>query len=78
MIQYILVFLSMIFVDYVWGIYIKAMANHEALKASVAGALIMLAGAFTAIGYIEDHTLLSPAVLGGFIGTYVSASKKKD
>jgi hypothetical protein len=77
MIQYILVFLSMIFVDYVWGIYIKAMANHEALKASVAGALIMLAGAFTAIGYIEDHYLLIPAVLGGFIGTYVAASKKQ-
>ena len=53
------------------------MANHEALKASVAGALIMLAGAFTAIGYIEDHYLLIPAVLGGFIGTYVAASKKE-
>ena len=75
--QYILVFLSMIFVDYVWGIYIKAMANHEALKASVAGALIMLAGAFTSIGYIEYHYLLIPAVLGGFIGTYVAASKKE-
>ena len=75
--QYILVFLSMIFVDYRWGIYMKAMANHEALKASVAGALIMLAGAFTAIGYIEDHYLLIPAVLGGFIGTYVAASKKE-
>lgn len=70
---YILVFFIMMATDYFWGIYIKAMANSQAIKASIFGALIMLCGAFTAISYIEDHWALIPATIGGMIGTYASA-----
>jgi hypothetical protein len=70
---YILVFFTMIAVDYFWGVYIKAMANHQAMKASIFSAFIMLSGAFTAINYIENHWMLIPAALGGAIGTYISA-----
>lgn len=70
---YILVFFTMIAVDYFWGVYIKAMANHQEMKAAIYSMFIMLSGAFTAINYIENHWMLIPAALGGFIGTYISA-----
>lgn len=70
---YILVFFTMMATDYFWGIYIKAMAKHQAIKASIFGAFIMLCGAFTAISYIENHWALIPATIGGMIGTYISA-----
>lgn len=73
MINYILVFFTMMLTDYFWGVYIKAMAKHQAIKASIFGAFIMLCGAFTAISYISDHWALIPATLGGMIGTYLSA-----
>lgn len=77
MIQYILVFFMMMITDYFWGIYIKAVAQHREIKASLFGALIMICGAFTAISYIENHWALVPAVLGGMIGTYISVKYNK-
>jgi uncharacterized membrane protein YfcA len=70
---YILVFFTMMSTDFFWGVYIKAMAKHQAITASIFGAFIMLCGAFTAISYIEDHWALIPATIGGMIGTYISA-----
>jgi predicted branched-subunit amino acid permease len=68
----------MMITDYFWGVYIKSVANHQAIRASLFGALIMLCGAFTAISYISDHWALIPAVIGGMIGTYISVKYNKD
>jgi hypothetical protein len=78
MIQYTIVFFMMMITDYFWGVYIKSVANHQAIRASLFGALIMLCGAFTAISYISDHWALIPAVIGGMIGTYISVKYNKD
>ena len=78
MTQYIIVFFMMMITDYFWGAYIKSVANHQAIRSSLFGALIMLCGAFTAISYISNHWALIPAVLGGMIGTYISVKYSKD
>jgi hypothetical protein len=51
-------------------------ADKNALHASFWGSIIILFGAVSTTSYVEDHTLILPAVLGAFIGTYITIKYK--
>lgn len=78
--HFALVFFAMIFTDFVWGIYIKAVGQNRALRAGIFSGLIMVFGAFSVISYMNDHRYLIAAILGAFTGTYLSVlfHKKKE
>jgi hypothetical protein len=67
---YAFMFLAMIGLDFVWARYTKTVADGKPLAAACYSIGIMLGGAVTVIGYMEDHWMLIPLVLGSFIGTY--------
>jgi hypothetical protein len=75
-IKCILIFLAVTGTDFFWAIYIKALSNEKFLKASIFSAMIMAAGGFTAIEYINNHWMLIPAVIGAFTGTYLGKYHK--
>ena len=70
--MWLVVFLIMVAIDFAWAVYIKSLANGKHLKAALWSMFIAAAGGITVIGYIENHWLLIPAVIGGGIGTYCS------
>ena len=76
LIKFIVVFLLVVTTDFLWAVYIKALGNNNYLKAATFSGLIMCAGGFTAIEYINDHWLLIPAVAGAFVGTYLGKYHK--
>lgn len=71
------VFVLVAFTDFLWAQYIKHTATSAAFKSAVYAAAIYLLGAGVAISYINDHRMIAPAVLGAFVGTYLSAKYGK-
>lgn len=67
------------FVDIVYAKYTVAASKHKAFTAAFWSALIFLIGGFNISVYVENHWLLIPTAIGGFIGTYVGIkTEKKD
>lgn len=71
-IDYILVFLSVCAADALWAEYIQAVADNRALLAGLYSIFVYLAGAYAVTKYIENKKMLIPAILGAFIGTYIT------
>jgi hypothetical protein len=67
-----IVFVATLLVDFSWSMYIRSLAQNKTFNAACWSAFITLAGGITVIAYNEDHRLLIPAIVGGFIGTYLS------
>jgi hypothetical protein len=78
--SFIGVMVSMFFVDICWAKYFLYVSQRKPFASAAWGSMIMVFGAFTTISYIEDKTLLVPAIIGGFAGTYLTVLKesKKD
>lgn len=70
--QVIIVFFSTLMADFSWSMYIKLLSKNKDLKAACWSAFITLIGGITIIGYTANHWLIIPAIVGGFIGTYLS------
>lgn len=70
--KYALVFVFMVLVDIVWAEYTKAVTASRPFVAGIWTMGIIVFGAFPTIAYVNDHTMLIPAALGGFCGTYLS------
>lgn len=70
------VMLSMFLVDICWAKYFIFVGKHKAFPAAFWGSMIMIFGAFTTINYVDDRTLLIPAFIGGFIGTYLTVHRE--
>lgn len=66
----ILVALATGITDIFWTLYITNAASGNKLKASIHSAFIIIVGGFTVVQYVNDHTLLLPAAIGAFLGTY--------
>jgi hypothetical protein len=71
-VKWILVFFAVALADGAWTLYMQGVAEQRKWKASLASVVIIALGAFTAISYIEDKTLLIPALFGAFVGTFVT------
>jgi hypothetical protein len=63
---------AMAVVDTLWTLYIKAAAEGHANRAALWSCLIVLAGGFTTLAYVHDDSLLYPACIGAYIGTYLT------
>jgi nitrate/nitrite transporter NarK len=67
---------SMVALDFVWARYNIACAQKRAVSASSWAALIAALGAFVVLTYTEDHWMILPAALGGFVGTFFAVKMK--
>ncbi len=78
-IKFILVMISLIIVDILWAVYIVYSSKKQAIKAAFASSGIMLLGMYSTVSYIHDIRLGAAAIIGAFIGTYISLKfLKKD
>ena len=75
--QFILVLIAMAVADVCWTFYFIKINERKSIAAGVWGSLIYICGAFGVLSYTKDKTLIIPAVLGAFIGTYLTVEYKK-
>lgn len=66
------VFLAVAMTDALWTHYIQAASDGHRFPAAAYSALIVLVGAFVTMQYVRDRIYIVPAVLGAFVGTYLS------
>ena len=76
LIKFFTVMISMMLADVCWTKYFMKVADKNALQAGFWGSIIILFGAISTTSYVDDHTLIIPAVLGAFIGTYITIKHK--
>lgn len=75
--KFLAVMLSMILADMCWAFYISNVSKEKSIRAGMWSGLILVFGAFTAINYIHDNTLLLAAIIGAFLGTIISVEYNK-
>lgn len=76
MIRFLAVFFAVAVVDVLWALYMGSVARKQAFWAATWSSLIILLGAFSVVQYTQDHWMLAPAMLGAFIGTHFTVSRK--
>ena len=57
--------------DAVWAKYITTAADGKAFAAATWGSLIVACGSFVTVQYVANKWMILPAIVGGFIGTYL-------
>ena len=77
MLNYILVFISVIFVDIAWTYYLITVQERKPVKAGFWAAVIYLLGAYVVILYNQDHSYIFIAAITSFIGTSLTVMFKK-
>ncbi len=75
--QFILVFIAMTIADVCWTLYFISVDERKSVTAGIWGSAIYLCGAFGVLSYTEDKSLIIAAVLGSFVGTYLTVEYKK-
>jgi hypothetical protein len=75
--QFVAVFLSLVVVDFAWAHYITKIAEKNAMLASLWSSAIMLFGSVAVVGYTHNIKLLPAAVIGAFVGTYLSVKRQE-
>jgi len=76
-VQFILVFLAMAIADVCWTYYFIKIDERKSISAGIWGSAVYLCGAFGVLSYTEDKTLIIAAILGSFVGTYLTVEHKK-
>ena len=76
LIKFFTVMISMMLADVCWTKYFMKVADKQALQAGFWGSIIILFGAISTTSYVDDHTLIIPAVIGAFLGTYITVKHK--
>ena len=74
--EWVMMFTSILILDWVWAKYNQASVSNQPLKAAVLSIIIFLLGAVGVMGYTTNKWLLIPACFGAFIGTYIATRKK--
>jgi hypothetical protein len=72
MIRALAVFLAVAVSDWLWTKYIVTASTGLAFLAASYAAGIVVVGAFVTLAYVRDRIHIIPAVLGAFVGTYLS------
>lgn len=70
--KFVIVLVFMILQDIAWAMYVIKVDKRDAVRAGAWSSLIMVFGSYVAISYIGDHKFIVAAVLGSFIGTYIT------
>lgn len=66
------VFAAVAVSDAIWTLWIASVAAHRPIVAGLASAALVLCGAFVTRSYVSDKRYLLPAVLGAYVGTWLS------
>lgn len=75
--QFLLVFFAMALADVCWTYYFIKIEERKSVSAGLWGIGIYICGAFTVMSYMKDTSLLVPAILGSFVGTWGTVEYKK-
>ena len=75
---YAAVFVGMAVQDFVWAFYTLALTRHQSIRAGLYAGVLIAIGGFVTVGYIADHWLLLPAVIGAIGGTVAASQLLKD
>jgi hypothetical protein len=76
--KFLSVMLSMIVADAAWTYYFIKVEERKSVPAGLWASAITLAGAFVTVNYVNDRTLLIAALIGSFLGTYLSVERNKN
>ncbi len=76
--DYIITFIALFITDVINALYIRAINDNNTLLASWWATVVTLAASVAVINYTRDNTMLIPALLGAFAGTYVGMKLKKN
>jgi hypothetical protein len=74
---YLAVFLGMVVLDFLWAFYTLALTRHQSIRAGLFAGMWMTTQGFITVGYIAEHLLLIPAVLGAIVGTIAASTMLK-
>ena len=77
MIDYILTFLAVFFLDLIYTRYLKCVQDNKLFMASFWSMFCYLGASIAIINFTENHLLLIPALIGAFVGTYVGMKIKR-
>ena len=77
LIKFLTVMISMILADICWATYFIKVSEKHSLKAGMWSVLIILFGAVCTTEYVQDKTLIIAAMLGAFIGSYITVERSK-
>lgn len=77
LINCLMVFSLMFTCDVIWALYFRFVTHKKALPASICGVMIYLFGSVVTIKWVENSLYLIPAVLGAFLGTYITVTVMK-
>ena len=75
--KFLTVFIAMGIADVCWTYYFIKIEERKSVAAGLWGIGIYLCGAFTIMSYMEDRTLVVAAMMGSFVGTYLTVEHKK-
>jgi uncharacterized protein YqgC (DUF456 family) len=75
--HFALVFITMTIADVCWALYFIKINELKSISAGIWGSAIYICGAFGILSYTEDRTLIIPAIIGAFLGTYLTVEYKK-
>lgn len=75
--EFIAVIIAVALADVCWTMFFIETTNKNEIKAGVWSALIMLCSAFAVTSYVGNKILIVAAMLGAFIGTYLTILYKK-
>ena len=75
--QFLGVMGAMFLADICWAYYFITIDERKSVAAGVWAVFIYMFGAFTVTSYMQDKTLIVAAMIGSFLGTYVTVEYKK-
>ena len=78
MTRWFLVFGAVALMDVAWTFYILYAGRKHAFAAGVWSTMIVFFSAFSAVSYVQDHSLVTAAMAGAFIGTYLTVYRLRD
>jgi hypothetical protein len=67
----------MFLADICWAYYFIKIDERKSAAAGMWAVLIYMFGAFTVTSYMQDKTLIVAAMIGSFLGTYLTVEYKK-
>lgn len=70
--SFIGVFLASLAVNVLWVMCVQKVQARKPFSAAMCGELTYVLTAFITVKYVNDVVFLVPAILGGFVGTYLT------
>lgn len=75
--SYLFAFFALLFLDFIWAEYTKAVTARRVWAASSLAGVLYLLGGLMAIAYVGNHWILLPAAAGSFAGTFLSVRRSQ-